>query len=214
MQPKRANQVRVLAEGLRWFRICGTCYALYEIGRPDGLNQQCRCSAQTADPWPRFDFNERARLCACCGMEVLASGSRWSPYFCRECQLLAMGVSLWERRLVIPIGRHSMMHTWVPATRGPHPAPTAVARADTAEAVYVAVRAIAGAGDRLHQWSALIVSRHLLHLGLPDGTPLSDYLDAIKETGTTRWGLFAELCEFLRAPADGPVEPEAGLRPM
>ena len=100
---------------LRHLHVCGTCYALYEAGRPDGINQRCRCGPHGEARWPGVDFNERACLCTCCGTEVLRSGSRFSPYFCRECQLLAMGVSLWERRLVFPIGRHSLMHTcWVP----------------------------------------------------------------------------------------------------
>lgn len=97
--------------------ICGTCYALYETERPDGMNQPCRCTPRDEPRWPGHDFNEHALLCLCCGLEVVSSGSRWSSYVCRECQLLAMGVSLWERRLVFPIGRHSMMHTWVPDTR-------------------------------------------------------------------------------------------------
>ena len=67
--------------------------------------------------WPGFDFNERVILCWCCGTKPIRSGGRWSPFFCRECQLMAMGVSLWHQSLVMPIGRHTLMHTFVPETR-------------------------------------------------------------------------------------------------
>ncbi len=192
---------------LQYLHVCGTCYALYEAGRPDGMNQRCRCGPQGEAQWPRFDFNERARLCGCCATEVLSSGTRWSPYFCRECQLLAMGVSLWERRLVFPIGRHSLMHTWVPASRAPSLAAHGGRARDLAATVSAALTGISGGSDRLGQWSANMVSRQLARLALPAGTPLLAYLDAVAEkgTGTTRWAVFAELCESIRSPAMGTV---------
>src|SRR5688572_25666900 len=104
---------------LQYLRICGTCHALYETGRPDGMAQRYRCGPRDEERWPRFDYNERASLCLCCGMEALRSGSKWSPYFCNTCQTLAKEVSIRYRRLVFPIGRHSLMHTWVPETRAP-----------------------------------------------------------------------------------------------
>ena len=187
---------------LQYLHVCGTCYALYEAGRPDGMNQRCRCGPHGEARWPGFDFNERACLCACCGTEVLPSGSRFSQYFCRECQLLAMGVSLWERRLVFPIGRHSLMNNFVPASRAPSLAAHGGRARDLAETVLAAVIRIGKGSDGLRQWSAIIVSRQLERLALPGGTPLVEYLDAVTEkgTGTTRWAVFAELCEFFVRP--------------
>jgi len=197
MAPDRDGTAPVRDDELRYLRICGTCYALYETGRPDGLDQRCRCGPSDQEPWPGFDFNERASLCACCGTEALRSGSRWSPYFCHECQLLAMGVSLWCRRLVFPIGRHSLMHTWVPETASPTLAAHRGRPRDLAATVHAAATAVSRGSEGLRQWSAIITTRHLQHLGLPGGTFLSDYLSAVRERGTEpgRCAAFAELCE-------------------
>lgn len=188
-----------------YFRICGTCFRLYETGRPDGHDQRCDCSTGGEERWPDVDFNERACLCACCGTVVLESGRRWSPFFCRECQLLAMGVSLWERRLVFPIGRHSIMHTWVPDTRKPSLAAHGGDTRRLARTVHNAVTAITMGSAQLSQWSAIVVSRHLERLGLPGGTPVDRYLGAIErdKERPTRWALFAEMCEFIRTPPAG-----------
>lgn len=190
-----------------YLHICGTCFKLYETGREDDEEQRCDCNpAEEEERWQGSrDFNERACLCACCGTEVLESGSRWSPFFCRECQLLAMGVSLWERRLVFPIGRHSIMHTWVPDTRKPSLAAHAGDSRRLARTVHNAVTAITMGSAQLSQWSAIVVSRHLERLGLPGGTPVDDYLAAVAKDreGPTRWALFAEMCEFIRTPPAG-----------
>lgn len=193
-------------KALRYLRICATCYGLYERDRPDGMDQRCDCGPRNEERWSGFDFNERARLCVCCGMEVLRSGSRWSPYFCRECQLLAMGVSLWHRSLVFPIGRHSLMHTWVPDTRPPTIAAHRGRSRDLATTVHTAATAVSKGSEGLLQWSAIIVSRHLQHLGLPGGTYLNEYLAAMAKQGTgyTRWSAFAELCEFFNMPTTAP----------
>jgi hypothetical protein len=201
--------MRLSPEELQWLRVCGTCYNLYETGRPDGQNQRCRCFIGPDIPWAGFDFNERARLCMCCAMEVLASGSKWSAYFCSECRQRVMDLSLREGRLVIPIGRHSLMHTWVPNTLAPSLAAHGGSAADLAQTVMTAASAVFGGTDRLWEWSPTIVARHLRHLGLPGSTPLIEYLGAIdgRGTGTTRLGLFAELSEFFGVRLDRPDEP-------
>ena len=190
----------------QYFRICGTCFRLYETGRPDGQDQRCECSGGDEERWPLVDFNERACLCRCCGTEVLTSGTRWSPFFCRECQLLSMGVSLWERRLVFPIGRHSLMHSWVPDTRKPSLAAHSGNVGRLAETVHGAITSITRGSEGLSEWSAIVVSRHLQRLRLRGGTSLTKYISAVaaEEEGPTRWALFAELCEFMKtAPPPG-----------
>lgn len=193
------------ADELQHLRICGTCYALYETGRPDGMAQRCRCVFGEEDPWPGFDFNERASLCLCCGMEALRSGSRWSPYFCRTCQTLAQDVSIRHRRLVFPIGRHSLMHTWVPDSLPPTLDAHGGRSRELAETVHTATLAVVRGSEGLRRWSAIIVSRHLLHLGLPGGTSLHEYLAAVatKGTGYTRQAAFGELCEFFNVSTMG-----------
>jgi hypothetical protein len=189
--------------------ICGTCFKLYETGRDDDEEQRCDCDPREEETWPGRDFNERACLCACCGTELLESGSRYSPYFCRECQLLAMGVSLWERRLVFPIGRHSMMHTWVPDSRKHSLVAHDGDARRLAETVHSAMTAISMGSQQLSEWSAFVVSRHLKRLGLHGGTLVSRYLaaNAMDEERPTRWGLFAEMCEFISLNRSHPTPP-------
>ena len=199
------NNSQTLENELQHLRICGSCYSLYETGRADRRNQRCRCVVREERTWPGFDFNERASLCLCCGMEVLESGSRWSPYFCRTCQALAKKVSIRHRRLVFPIGRHSLMHTWVPEARLPTLGAHRGNPRELAKTVHAATTAVATGTEGLRQWSGVIVSRHLRHLGLPGGTPLREYLAAVagKGTGYTRRAAFAELCEFFNVSMRG-----------
>ena len=195
----------MFTDELQHLRICGSCYALYETERADGMNQQCRCVVRQDSTWPGFDFNERASLCLCCGMEALQSGSRWSPYFCRTCQALAKDVSIRHRRLVFPIGRHSLMHTWVPEARLPTLGAHGGNPRELAKTVHAATIAVVKGTEGLRQWSAVIVSRHLLHLGLPGGTHLHEYLAAVAQRGTgyTRQAAFAELCAFFNVSTTG-----------
>jgi hypothetical protein len=191
----------------QFLHICGTCFRLYETGREDeedDQEQRCDCNPQEDEEgWAGRDFNERASLCKCCGSAVLESGSRYSQYFCGVCKLLAMGVSLWERRLVFPVGPHSIMHTWVPETRKPSLAAHGGDARRLARTVHKAITAISRGSDGLSEWSAIVVSRHLKRLGLPGGTSVDRYLGAIASDneGPTQWALFAEMCEFMRIPS-------------
>ena len=146
---REAILARGLEEDFQYMRVCAKCFRLNQSNRPGGLNQLCSCRrAARGAAWPGFDFNERARLCSCCGQDVLKSGSRWSPFFCRECQQRAIAVSLWEGRLIFPIGRRSLMHTWVPRTRMPSLAAHGGNSRRLAETVCVAMNGIVG-GMRL-----------------------------------------------------------------
>jgi hypothetical protein len=54
-----------------WASICSQCYRLYEDGRSDGFNQDCRCRSRWIGK-PRFnDLNQNVDLCACCGLEAV-----------------------------------------------------------------------------------------------------------------------------------------------
>jgi hypothetical protein len=92
----------VSPDELQYLRLCGHCYGLYETGRPDGLNQPCRCRPGGGERWLGFDFNERVSLGLCRGLEALASGSRYAPFSCLTCQDLAIGVSRNLERLALP----------------------------------------------------------------------------------------------------------------
>jgi len=183
-----------------YLHICSTCFHLYETGRPDGMEQRCNCRPKQGERWPYHDFNERAILCQCCGLNVLRSGSRWSPFFCRGCQLLAMGVSVWNRHLVFPIGRHSLMHTWVPNT------PSASLRdhhrpEELATGVYHALRGISRATDGLSQWYQMIMPRNLEHFGFVGDVSLREYIEAVAREDPSLHGrmeAFDGLCQLFR----------------
>jgi hypothetical protein len=194
---------------LAYCYICSTCFHLHERDRPDGENQRCRCQPVEETKWPIRDFNERAILCRCCGLNVLPSGCRWDPYFCRECQLLAMGVSVWNRRLVFPIGRHSLMHTWVPKT------PSASLRDHTdhpeelTDGVYRALQGVARGSDGLWQWYETIMPRNLEHFGLRGDVSLRVYMEAVAAEAPklgSRLKAFDGLCQSFQS--DSFVAPE------
>jgi hypothetical protein len=180
-----------LQKDLEHFSICGTCRTLDERGRSDGRNQRCACRPRDTKPWPRFDFNERLCLCQCCAREALPSGSRWSLFFCRECQLMAMGASIWAQRLVMPIGHHSLVHTFV----------TANANTEARVANLLAtVKTVSAGTDVLNRWAKKSVAHNLKRLGLRGRVKLTDYLAAVEKSDKlrSRFDTFTELCAFVR----------------
>jgi hypothetical protein len=193
-------------EHLASMHICSTCFHLYDIEHPDEENQRCQCQPVDEIKWPVGDFNEHAILCRCCGLNVLPSGSRWHMYFCRECQLLAMGVSVWDRRLVFPIGPHSLMHTWVPKT------PSASLRdhrdhpEKLAEGVYRALQGVVRGSEGLWQWYKTVMPRNLEHFGLAGEVSLRVYMEAVAAEApalSSRLKAFDGLCQFFQLdPAD------------
>ncbi len=93
------------------FRICSTCQEPYGTEPQDGFPtpQRCSCDRRRDPRWPRFDFNEHVHLCRCCRSYTLASGSRWSVWFCDACKGRVRLFNHGMGRTVIPIGRHSLM---------------------------------------------------------------------------------------------------------
>lgn len=181
-------------------RVCGRCFTLFEDGRPDGRNQRCLCPDEAAAPdWPGYDVREHVRLCGCCGVVALRSGSRWSPFFCAPCRDLVMAATMAVGRLVFPIGRHSLMHTWVPST----PAPTLAAHGGDVDAlartVVSAVNTIGARQALVEAWAQRCVAENLSQLRLAHGVSLRDYLVAVlARPRPARLHVFAALCEFAR----------------
>jgi hypothetical protein len=192
-------------EDLGYLWICGACRHLKEVGRPDGMEQRCECPGSWKpddERWPRYDFNERAILCRCCGLEAVSSGSRWAPFFCRECQLLAMGVSVWERRLIFPIGRHTMMHTWVPGAKPGSPAAHGGDGDALAETVYESLQVVSKGREGLEAWYPFVMAYNLRRLGFQGEVRLSAYLAAVEREELAvlaqRLVRFEGLCEFFK----------------
>lgn len=186
----------------KYLWICGVCYHLDERHRPDGMEQRCWCrSGKEEHRWPGYDFNERAVLCRCCGVHVVRSGSRWSAYFCRECQLLGMGASLWEERLVFPIGRHSLMHTWLP--RGTPSLRSARAAGGDVETLITPFAEVARGATRAWEWYSRVMSHNLQRLGLRGDVLLREYIDAVDreqlDTLSYRTQTFGSMCSLFKS---------------
>jgi len=127
-----------------------------------------------------------------------------------------MGVSVWQRQLVFPIGRHTLMHTWVPKTPASSLADHGGDNAELVESVYTAITAVSKGAAGLLEWYEVIMPRNLDRVGLSGGVLLRDYLQAIDRedlrTLHTRLEAFQGLCEFFR---DAPtVSMTGGKGPM
>ena len=98
--------------------ICATCLELFDVidlptcRRERAELQQCLCHRVHEPTWPRYDYNEKARLCDCCGRYVLRSGSRWSVWFCDECNQRVRALNGRLGFAHIPVGRHSLMNNF------------------------------------------------------------------------------------------------------
>jgi hypothetical protein len=154
--------------------VCGSCYELrgafvYKAGELYSLVQACRCDREARPPgqlverWPVFDYNTVAELCRGCGAIALQSGSRWSVWFCRECQTRAVTLNRAVGRPVLPIGRHSLMHGI--SLSGPA-ATTEVAQASFLQQC----GGLFDQQERLRDWAREVVRRNLIDLHL-DGRP-------------------------------------------
>jgi len=153
--------------------------------------QRCRCMERvgTAERWPGYDFNTYIELCRCCAIEPLKSGSRWSPFFCDECKERVINLNRQERRWVIPIGRHSMMHGELlsgdEATIDEH-----------AEEFASRVQGLFASGDHLDQWRRNRVRQNLATLDWAPGleVPLAWYLSDARNRPISKATAFRGLC--------------------
>jgi len=106
--------------------ICKKCLQLYEMDislnrkytRNENrrkLFQKCQCKSRETglieETWKGFDFNNKVELCYCCSMELINSGSRWSVFYCDECKDRVRAFNYIVGKVVIPLGRHSVMNS-------------------------------------------------------------------------------------------------------
>jgi hypothetical protein len=92
--------------------VCTLCGGLSgpDPHHPDSV-QHCYCTTHGPSPtWPGHDFPRHAELCATCAAVVIPSGTRWSLLLCDGCRHQAHLVNLDAGTVVVPIGRHSLMH--------------------------------------------------------------------------------------------------------
>ena len=171
----------------RTLSICTTCWDLFDgpsPGHGDFEQQKCRCHRQEEHRWPGYDYNERARLCDCCGRYVLRSGSRWSVWFCEACKERVRLLNQEFGFALIPIGRHSLMHGF-----GLQGEPDEAQIARFVERFGDLARRM----DVLHNdWKPEHLREELERLGLiakgeasPQEIPLATYLGAVAEEDRT-----------------------------
>ena len=169
------------------FEICGRCCELrgpFDYtwkGEHFSLVQECRCErdgrpdGERPERWIAFDFNRAAELCHCCGAELLRSGSRWSVWFCGECRPRAVEFNDRVGGAIVPIGRHSMMHSI-----GMRPTP---ALSETNIGMFVArFGHLVQRMQRLDGWCHEVIRRNLGNEGLDaqEMIALATYLGQIR----------------------------------
>jgi len=174
-----------LAASRDW-QVCGRCFELRGpfVWRLKGEEyphvQECACErnrhaeGERPETWRGFDFNMVAELCQACGCRVLDSGSRFSVWICGECKQRAIDLNAEVGRSLIPIGRHSIMHS-VSLSASPKPTPAEI------EGFVTRFGTLIERMRRLGDWGHEVVRRNLVTIGSPDeaGAPLADYLDAV-----------------------------------
>ncbi len=167
-----------------------------------GLVQWCACD-RAASPkpqprWPSHDHNTVGELCRCCGLRLVASGSKWSLWLCRPCLGLVRAMNDQAGRCVFPIGRHSLMNG-VGYRVGK--VPNEVALAAFADQFQAFIRA----ADGTSAWRQRMVAAHALEAELPGRgrVPLRRYLSR-----TAAAGLWPEQSfQALRTAADADLDP-------
>lgn len=157
-------------------RICSRCYELYEPDVALELPQRCGCNRGSDPRWPGADFNERALLCRCCGLTVLRSGSRWSPFFCEPCKHRVIDLDRRIGRLVIPIGRHSIMNGTMMRQKAPTLAAYRYDVAALASDVAGTINTVISGTDRLWEWYRIQMAQNMVTFGGQEDVLLSDYV--------------------------------------
>ncbi len=184
--------------------VCNTCGELFgpcrqigvSSGRSRQLEQLCACENGRKDQpkWERFDFNEVITLCRCCRGVVLRSGSRWSVWFCEQCQQRVQAVNDICESYVIPIGRHSIMAS-------------KYRTGAIVKSTFRIPKLRSTLLDISHRSDSLIAHARQTTLRILQTfddqlpcTPLSDYLDAFQLLPDHQSQSFAALCETMGVP--------------
>jgi hypothetical protein len=120
MAERSRDESNTLAVATGELSYCPRCADVY--GALRGLGKRCGCprSAGVTNVFDGGDFPTPFEVCWYCQVEIIRSGSKWSTYFCEECRIEVMRVNDWlasVRLVVLPIGRHSLMHARWPTAR-------------------------------------------------------------------------------------------------
>jgi hypothetical protein len=109
--------------------ICRRCLKLYgwlvrtytdsvtEDKKSEWHYQKCKCmeaddskNSKTEPKWNGFDYNTAVEFCYCCSRELINSGSKYSLFYCTDCNERVKGHNNKLGYALIPLGRHSFMN--------------------------------------------------------------------------------------------------------
>ena len=183
--------------------ICRACFVMKgpfhdDFNRCERV-QRCACEPEES-LWNAFDYNQGALLCGCCAAQVVRSGSKWSAFFCRECQARVIAYDRAVGEVVIPIGRHSLMNGSVLRAEDAPKRRKGPKRRE----VEGFVEGILGPFDRMTRIGELKranVASIVRAIPKPAGAvPVPVYLEHANRVNADRAGVFARLVEAIEAP--------------
>lgn len=91
---------------------CPLCADVF--GTINDVSKRCGCSNSEGIAPYRGDLDYGFEICWYCQAEVIASGSRWSTFYCEPCRPLVLQINDSldaDGQVSLPIGRHSLMHS-------------------------------------------------------------------------------------------------------
>jgi hypothetical protein len=194
----------------RQMRICGQCFSVEGQCRHKGQwldqahthDRQSRISDPAESPlWDGFDFNEVVCLCYCCGTELLESGSKWSVWFCPECNKLAVHVNRFLQYYWLPIGRHSAMSSSSETPLGLIHGQD-IQRPKKVESFVEDLQTVFQRVERIRLLAKEAVRQNFLCLGFKreNAISLPSYIRTVKATQIDKKVRFIQLCQRMGLP--------------
>ena len=169
--------------------------------------QRCTCDDKAEPPDNITEKKavcgkELVELCYCCGMALVPGGRPWFLFFCDECKQNVRDFDRQCRRVIIPIGRHSLVNGSI--LRGLDPTVDGLilsnqdVRDDAKlEQYFSKVRGMAASIKHLREWSRLEVANRLKEIGRVGDIPLLDY--RLRSPVVDRPETFGRLVDFFRS---------------
>lgn len=145
---------------------------------------------RTALREPYGDFLEAIELCYCCASVVIASGSKFSSFFCGDCRTAvsrlrdALGIA------AIPFGRHSLMNGASLSGAGARDPRQLNAFASAVQRSFNRI-------DRLCTWQRVVVADRVAAMH-PDATyvPAAAYAAFAEGNALSKPEMFQQLCGY------------------
>jgi hypothetical protein len=181
---------------LEGMAVCGDCGdAVGPVPGWGGAIQRgpCPVHAHTdGDPrWTRGDYERGVQLCQCCGTVALASGSKFSVWFCATCKQRVLQLNRAHGRCILPLGRHSVHAGFLlPGAEASNPV--------SVHCFLTAVNSLNEPRQLTSEWGRLVVPMNLQELGLDASSVVSAGQYVELAGGIDKDRRFLEMFDFLR----------------